>query len=209
MKAVWWGTLVLVASVALPAHAYEEPEYALLATRDGIEYRLYEATLVAETFVEGAQSRDGAANQGFRRLFAYISGANEQQTDIAMTVPVRQRAGVKIDMTAPVRQVQGERGWQVAFVVPSKYTAATAPQPTDPAVRLSELPAQTVAVLRFSGRWTNANIERHKQALLAALERADIAPLGEVTTAFYNAPFSLPFMRRNEVMVQVASTLKF
>ena len=179
-----------------------------MAVVDGIEYRRYEPYLVAETHVV-AGKRGTAANTGFRRLFDYISGANTTSARLKMTTPVRQSeaeptGGQKIAMTTPVRQAPAEDGWTVAFVVPGEFTRETVPRPTDPNVYIREVPGTLVAVLGYSGRWTEKNVEKHKTRLGEMLRASGVVPVGAVVSAFYNAPFTLPFMRRNEALVEVA-----
>lgn len=189
---------------AASAMAYEEPAYTTDRIVDGIEYRRYPPYLVAETRVAGGTDRDQAASIAFRRLFKYISGENATRSEIAMTAPVQQQAaGVKMAMTTPVRQIPDKDGWRVAFIVPEKYDEVNVPQPNDPQVYIRKVPASLMAVLRYSGRWTDQNINRHTEELKVRLKSASVTTAGEVVTAFYNAPFSLPMMRRNEVMVSV------
>ena len=189
---------------SLTAMAYEEPAFTEVAVIDGIEYRHYDAYLVAETIVADDVDRDQAASIAFRRLFDYIRGANSVSTSIEMTTPVRQKpVSRKIDMATPVRQEPRADGWAVSFVVPRAFNQENAPQPTHPDVYLREIPAERVAVLRYSGRWTTGNISASTAKLLSGLAAAGVEPSGEVVTAFYNAPFSLPPLRRNEVMVNV------
>lgn len=197
-------TLLFALLASGPALAYEEPGFEVVAQADGIEYRQYQSYLVAETLVTGDLSRDEAASIGFRRLFDYISGANTTETKISMTAPVQQQpASTKIAMTAPVRQSADTSGWTIAFVLPNKFDAASAPRPTNPEIQIRHQPGELVAALRYSGRWTDRNVNAHKNELLSKLSDAGLHVEAEVVAAFYNAPFSLPFMRRNEVMVAV------
>jgi len=186
------------------AMSLEQPEYTVVHTEGDIEYRQYDSYLVSETIIENAGSYEDAGNEGFRRLFRYISGGNQSQSKIAMTVPVQQTPqSEKIAMTVPVQQQNSAEGWRVTFMLPSQYTLETAPQPQDPRVQVREVPARLVAALRFSGRWTDRNFEGKKRILLASMEADSVQSLGEMQSAMYSAPYIPPFMRRNEVMVEV------
>jgi len=115
---------------------------------------------------------------------------------VAETVVV----GIAIETAPPTSDSDG---WTVSFIVPRMFTSQTVPRPTDPAVYIREVPSELRAVLRYSGRWSERNVSEHVAKLKDKLAQAKVEPVGEVTTAFYNVPFSLPFMRRNEVMVVV------
>jgi len=198
---------VVLLSFGSNAMSYEEPGYAVVGRSGGVEYRQYEPYLVAETFVEGAADFDSAGNEGFRRLFRYIAGGNTARSKIAMTAPVSQEASgqksEKIAMTVPVQQAGSAAGWRVAFMLPKQYTLETAPVPSDSRVRIVSVPGRSVAVLRYAGRWTESNFLEHRSELLEKLSDKGIGISGQPWLARYNAPFSLPFLRRNEVLVEV------
>jgi len=185
------------------AMSYEQPDYTVLYEDGNVEYRQYEPYLVSETIIENTSDYKDAGTEGFRRLFKFITGANQGQAKIAMTVPVAQAPSEKIAMTVPVQQGESADGWRVSFMLPSDYTLETAPVPTDSRVYVREVPGRLMAVLRFSGRWTDANYEAREDELIELVDAENITALGEVQRAAYNAPFSLPFMRRNEVLVVI------
>ncbi|MCB1684142.1 MAG: heme-binding protein [Pseudomonadales bacterium] len=181
--------------------AYEEPDFSVVATVNHVEFRRYEPYLVAETTVVGETDRDRAVNTGFRRLFNYISGDNILRTEVTTTEGAAR--GTKISMTVPVQQIRQANGWTVSFVVPSEFEWESVPLPADSQVRIRQVPGVLIAALRYSGRWNDRNVERHEAELIGRLNALDIVRKGPAVTAFYNAPFSLPFMRRNEVMFVV------
>jgi hypothetical protein len=187
------------------AMSLEKPDYTVVYRDGDIEYRQYEPYLVAETEIKAARGAQAAGNEGFRRLFRYITGSNSGAAKIAMTAPVQQSQGEKIAMTAPVQQTEAAEGWRVAFMLPSMYTLDTAPQPTDARVYVREVPGRLMAVKQFSGRWTAKNYLKNEQELTDSVADAAVPVLGTVERAAYDAPYKLPFMRRNEVMLEVAA----
>jgi hypothetical protein len=203
LRALSFGLFVGLLSPGI-AMAVEEPEYKVLQEYADFEVRGYPAYLVAEVIVEG--DFDDVGNTAFRVLFKYISGENTQNEKIAMTAPVRQEAaGEKIAMTAPVRQEKDSEGrYVVGFVMPGHYTLETLPVPTDPAVRIREIPPKHMAVRRYSGSWNETRYRKEEAHLLAALDSVGYELRGEPVFARYNSPFALWFLRRNEVMVEVS-----
>lgn len=187
--------------------AYEEPEYRVLEETEDYEIRAYEPYLVAETVVNGDFGASGG--QGFRILAGYIFGDNRRSEKMAMTAPVtRQPAddSVRMSMTVPViAERSAEAGRYVyQFVMERKYTLETLPVPNDGRVRIREVPARLIAARRYSGRWTAENFERHTETLLEALRRDGVAVTGLPVSAAYNSPFTPPFLRRNEVLIEIA-----
>ncbi len=195
--------LALTLVLARPASAIEEPPYRVLESAPPIEIRDYASYAVAETRVAGAFADVG--NIGFRRLFGYISGENRGSTPIAMTAPVTQQAAPeKIAMTAPVTQQAEGESYRIGFVLPQQYTAATAPVPTNPDVRIVEVPGRKVVAIRYSGRWSEANYRQALADLLAFARARNLALAGEPVYARYDPPFMPWFLRRNEILIEVA-----
>jgi hypothetical protein len=178
------------------------PAYDVVQKGAVFEVRAYAPYLIAEVTVPGpAESASGA---GFRMLAGYIFGRNTSALKLAMTAPVTQRpVPVKLAMTAPVTQARADAGFVVQFVMPPGYTLATLPVPDDPRVKLRAVPAQRMAVLRYAGRWTPENYESHLAELRDALASAGIATDGEPVLARYDAPYVMPFLRRNEIWLHV------
>ena len=195
-----WLALLLLAG---PALAVDEPVYQVLESAPPVELRAYAAHAVAETRVAGAFADVG--NVGFRRLFGYISGENAGSAQVAMTAPVIQQAAPeKIAMSAPVVQQADGAGYRIAFVLPDRYTAANAPVPTNPEVRIVDVPARRMLAVRYTGRWTEANYQEALSTLLAYAAARGIKLVGEPVYARYDPPIMPSFLRRNEVQVEVA-----
>jgi hypothetical protein len=193
-----------MAVFSMPGHATEEPEYQVVRELADIEVRQYGAYAVAQVVVPGPAGEAG--NQAFPILAGYIFGKNKGEQKFAMTAPVTQAAvPVKLEMTAPVTQTAAPGGFLVQFVLPRGVTAASAPEPLDARVQLREVLPSQVAVIRYSGFWSESNYAEHLAKLQAALRAADLAWEGDAVYSRYNAPFTPWFMRRNEIWLHLAS----
>ncbi len=181
------------------AMAIERPTYEVVQRFESFEVRDYGPYLVAETDVEG--SRDEAGTEGFRRLANFIFGGNRSSRKIEMTAPVTQ--GTRIAMTAPVNQRGEGTRWTVQFMMPSSWTRDTLPAPLDPRVRIEERPARRVAVLEYSGTWSEKNFAEHCLNLEAALKPAGLRAVGLPEWARYDPPWKPWFLRRNEIQIEV------
>ena len=184
-----------------------QPGYTITGQIGAVQLRAYAKHLAAETTVAGGEI--DSRSTGFRRLASYIFGANTKpgggSGKIQMTAPVEQdgASGRRIAMTAPVAQQGGDGRWTIRFFLPSGMTMATAPRPRDPSVHLVEVPAVTMAVLRFSGSPGARAVAAHSERLLAILADSPWKPDGPVVAWFYDPPWTLPWLRRNEVAVPV------
>jgi hypothetical protein len=206
--------LALVGSLALGACSVvgirsgtEEPAYEVVVRLDrgGVEIRRYGPRLAAETTVEGTGDDWNARSAAFGRLAGLIFGDNHQpQAKIAMTAPVQvASASGKIAMTAPVATGTGPGGLTMRFFMPASYRKETLPKPKDPRVGIVEVPGEDLAVLRFSGFTGAAAVAARKDELARALEGSPWIAVGEPVALFYDPPWTLPFLRRNEVAVRV------
>jgi SOUL heme-binding protein len=194
--------VVAVAAAGPVMSNVEQPKYTTLSSDGSIEIREYAPLVAAEVKVTG--DRSAAIRAGFRTIAAYIFGANKPRTKIAMTAPVEQQSQT-IAMTAPVTQQSDGRDWTVRFIMPASWTMETLPEPSDPRVNLVPIPQRRMAVIRFSGWATDALIATKTAELRAFLSQRKFHAVGEPVLAFYNPPWTLPFLRRNEVMLELAS----
>jgi hypothetical protein len=203
------------------AMAIEEPAFELIEKAEPYEIRLYRPFIVAETVVDG--DLDAASNAGFRLIADYIFGNNlavggkagdKTNAKIAMTAPVAaEPVSEKIAMTTPVLAEPQAAGmdasrWRIHFVMPSQYSLATLPKPVNPAVQLRAVPGQRFAVLVFSGFAGAEKVQAKSDELLAWVSQRGFKTRGVVQLARYNPPWTLPFFRRNEVMVELQTADK-
>lgn len=185
------------------AMATEEAEYDVVQQVGKFELRDYAPQIIAEVVVSDSFSRAG--NRAFRPLFNYISGDNTVQSEIAMTAPVSQTTQSRdIAMTSPVGQRASGDDWAISFMMPAEFTMDTIPRPTNPAVKLREIPAHRMAAIRYSGRWTKERYQSHLEELLAWVSEERLDVKGEPVFARYNGPLTPWFMRRNEILLPVA-----
>ncbi len=176
--------------------AIDEPRYTVVRAYDAFEVRRYDAYLVAETTVRAAA--EDAGNQGFRALAGYIFGGNKGARKIEMTAPVAQTP-VKIAMTAPVTQSASAGAYVIQFAMPAEWTLETLPRPVDSNVTLRSMPARTLAVIGYSGTWSQSRYDEHLKKLQDALAQAGLRWHGEPVWARFDPPWTLWFLRRNEI----------
>lgn len=194
--------ILAVASDALAK--YEEPNYSILEKDGDFEIRDYPSVIAAEVEVSG--SGQASASEAFKIIAGYIFGKNNSKTKIAMTVPVTEEiSSEKIAMTVPVTTDKRSNSMAMRFYLPSSYTLETLPEPIDKRVRLVTAPSARYVVIRFSGFGSENNCARHEQLLNTFVKSKNLTPVEGPVRAFYNPPWSLPFMRRNEIWQKVSS----
>ena len=190
---VFTGALLLAGAAAASrtASGVEEPAFRVDVADGDLEIRQYAPVIVAEIVVEGDWR--AAGNAGFRRLANYIFGAND--------------GGRTVAMTAPVAQERRGANWVVAFTMPSEYSLDRLPVPDDPAIRLRPVGERRVGAIRFSGSWDAERFDAKAAELRRWLASKGETTIGEPVAARYNPPWTPWFLRRNEILFELAPRL--
>ena len=192
--------LLLLALIAtLPrteelAMAIEEPSYSVIESADHFEIRSYEPSVVAQIKTSG--HFESAGNAGFRVLADYIFGNNDQKIKIAMTAPVKMTRHPEPSASSPPE-------YEVEFVMPQEMKREDLPHPQNRAIELKTLPKKLMAVLKYSGTWSEERFNEHKDILIKEIKSHGYEALSEPIFARYNPPFIPWFLRRNEIWIEV------
>ena len=173
--------LISILTLSSQAMAYEEANYEIVKENKEYEIRKYTDRLVIET--------NSTRGNGFRKLFNYISGNNEEKKEIKMTVPVTQE--VK----------NGNMTMQ--FYLPSKFSKDNAPKPSNPEIKVLTIEGGYYAVIKYSGRSSDQNFLKNKDILEKQLKQDNLLIISPPIRASYNSPFTLPMLKRNEVMYRI------
>ena len=175
-------------------------DYQVLDKEGSFDIRQYQEYWVVRTEIAGDYRE--STSKGFRLLFNYISGNNKQQEKIAMTGPViQQEKGEKIAMTGPVIQQKTGKNWIMEFVLPSKYNTEQPPEPLDPKVKLVKTPGYRAAVISYSGNLREDKYNIKAKELMDIIRVKGLQPMGDPFSAGYDPPWTIPFLKRNEVLV--------
>jgi len=199
-----------------PAMAIEEPKYEVVTADAQFEVRHYAPILIAETIVEG--DMDAASSKGFRLIADFIFGNNlssdtDKKSKIAMTAPVTvEPQSSKIAMTAPVTvepqaaesSMKTAKTWRINFVMPSQYTLATIPKPKNNAVTLREVPSKYFIVHKYSGFNTVSRVQAKTDEAIEWATKRSYKIIGTPQLSRYDPPWTLPMIRRNEIMIEIA-----
>ncbi len=181
-------SMITVARLTLGIHSEETPKYEVLSKEKDMEVRAYKPFMVARTSMDGDFKK--AQGRAFRVLAGYIFGGNS--------------TGDHIAMTAPVIQTPENQGWSMAFMMPSKYRMNELPSPKDPRIQIEDVPAKTVGVIRFSGLANEAENKKKADALRTWLMKAGYEITAGPNFAGYDPPWTVPFLRRNEIMFEIS-----
>ena len=195
-------SFMLAGCSVLGKRTANEPPYKVLVEDGNIEVRQYGEMIVAETVIEGAYGQTGAP--GFTRLAGSIFGKNRSKEKLSMTAPVLQEpVSEKTSMTAPVLQEKRGRAWVMAFVMPEGSRLETLPVPLDPAVTLRSVEGKKVGVIRYSGLHSESNLRSYAEKLTGWLAQKGYRILSQPRAASYDPPWTIPFLRRNEVHIDI------
>jgi hypothetical protein len=195
LSAVWLFQIViyLIFFLTKAAMAVEEAPYRVLLSGPPFEQRHYPSFVVAETELPG--DFDSASRTGFRRVAAYIFGENSNDTGSSR----------KIAMTAPVTVTPIASGWRLHFVMPSQEKLDTLPKPNNSQVAIRRVPDHEMVSIRFSGWATASAIKENTDRLTEWALSRKLTLVGIPQVARYNDPFTLPWRRRNEILIEVAN----
>ena len=163
--------------------ANEEAKYDVVKSNEIYEIRKYSDRLAV-------QALNTNENNSFRKLFNYISGDNETNEEIKMTIPVT--------------QMENKGNMTMQFYLPSKFNKDNVPYPSSSDIKIVNIEGGYYAVIRYSGRASNKNFIKHKEILENELKKDNISIAGPAIKASYNSPFTLPMLKRNEAMFKVS-----
>ncbi|EAT59583.1 SOUL family heme-binding protein [Chlorobium ferrooxidans] len=195
-------SLLLAGCSVLGKRESAEPPFTVLEKEGEIEIRQYGGMVLAETVVDGGYGQ--SSGQAFSRLAGYIFGKNRSKQKFSMTAPVLQEpASEKLSMTAPVLQQKQGNSWVMSFVMPEGSTLASLPEPLDPSVTFREVGAKKVAVISYSGLHSESNLRSYAEKLTVWLGKRGFRSLSAPRAASYDPPWTIPFLRRNEVQIDV------
>lgn len=185
--------------------ATEEPEFKLISQDGEFEVREYKPKIIAIVEVEG--DFDDASSQGFKLLADYIFGNNlldGSSKKISMTAPVEMTLlSENLSITSSIMDDEVNNKWLVNFIMPKEYSLDSLPKPNNPKVNIVEIPAEKYAVIVFSGLVREASYAEKVELLSDYLKRNNYIQQGAIKIARYNPPWTLPFLRKNELMVKI------
>ena len=204
MGAVGAALLAATAIASDAATKYEEPNYKSTLKEGQFEVREYPSGIAASVEVNNGDKAANEANEAFKILAGFIFGKNKSKQKIAMTVPVTEAVvAEKIAMTAPVTTKTSADKMVMTFYMPSKYTMESLPEPSDSRIQISQTAVRKYAVVKFSGLATKRALKQQEEKLRTWMKEKNLEGTGDALDAFYNPPWTLPFLRRNEIWISL------
>lgn len=176
-----------------------EPKFNIIIEDSEFQIREYPKIIFASVFVNGGYNY--ALNRGFSILADYIFGNNKKRSSIEMTVPVVQQESERMEMTVPVTQVKKNDGYKISFVMPEEYSLETLPEPMTDRITFEELRNVRYGIVRFTGFISDGKIKKKRELLKNFLKKNNIENTETYFVARYDNPFSIPFLRRNELFI--------
>ena len=205
MKYLFLATLLFINNFFNPIMATEEPDFKLISEEGEFQIREYDPKIIAQVEVEG--NFDEASSKGFKLLADYIFGNNlldGESQKISMTTPVEvSPLADNLSMTSPIMDDQVNKTWSINFVMPQEYSLNNLPKPNNSQVSIIEVPAEKYVVIVFSGLVRESSYAEKAELLSNYLEENSFKQQGAIKIARYNPPWTLPFFRRNELMVKI------
>ena len=191
--------------ISNPLMATDEPEFKLILKEDKFEIREYAPKIIAQVEIFG--DFDDASSKGFKVLADYIFGNNKSKdgnSRIEMTAPVEMEPlPQKINMAKPVLTEGNDNTWIVSFIMPNEFTLETLPEPNNKNIKILSIPKEKYAVIIFSGLVRESSYQEKEKLLNQFIKEKKLKSSGEIKIARYNPPWTLPFFRRNELMLKV------
>ena len=185
--------------------ATDEPEFKLILKEDKFEIREYIPKIIAQIEVFG--DFDDASSKGFKILADYIFGnntINDGSSRIEMTAPVEMEPiSQKINMAKPLLTQGRDNDWIISFIMPNEFTLETLPKPNNKSIKILSLPKEKYAVIVFSGLVRESSYLEKEKLLNQFIKEKKLKTSGEIKIARYNPPWTLPFFRRNELMIKI------
>ena len=204
MGAVGAALLAATAIASDAATKYEEPNYKSTLKEGQFEVREYPSGIAASVEVNNGDKAANEANEAFKILAGFIFGKNKSKQKIAMTVPMTEAVvAEKIAMTAPVTTKTSADKMVMTFYMPSKYTMESLPEPSDSRIQISQTAVRKYAVVKFSGLATKRALKQQEEKLRTWMKEKNLEGTGDALDAFYNPPWTLPFLRRNEIWISL------
>jgi hypothetical protein len=205
MRHLLLASLLFINNFFNTAMATEEPEFKLISEEGEFQIREYDPKIIAQVEVDG--DFDEASSRGFKLLADYIFGNNlldGGSKKISMTTPVEMSPlAENLLMTSSILDDQVNNKWSINFVMPQEYSLDTLPKPNNPLVNIIEVPSEQYAVIVFSGLVRESSYAEKAELLSNYLEENSFKQQGAIKIARYNPPWTLPFFRRNELMVRI------